>query len=141
MQNMMLIDFQKKEIKLLSSTQLFAHYRDIGLITMSELKGLNDFDKFVKFRKDCGDPIFYFHEYNKISHSYFQTVRGGKTIQFVNLDEIISYIRKNRISTASDAIIRRSIVNNVSGKTKNSYGSKWESISSLVDIDNFELKI
>ena len=141
MQNMMIIDFQKKEIKLVAPPQLFAHYRDAGLITMSELKSRTDFEDFIKNRRLCGDPIYLFEEYYKVAKISFKVEYGAKTFSYDTLDELIQFARDKRLSTASDAVIRRSILNNIAGKTKAAYKCQWRQVKELVDLDDFILNI
>lgn len=115
---------ENRETTELNYTDLYFYYKKLGLVEMSDIKYVGWFEEeFIPNRITLGDNIFY-----KGEQPYDRQIiaqKGKQKLTFSSIEKAIEYIKQNKISTASDGTIMRTILKNLQGKTKSGYKFNW----------------
>lgn len=112
------------EPRLIENIDLYFKYKSMKLVDSTDIKYVGWFDEeFIPYRMDCGDSIFF--EQEKPFLKILTTVYKGISYSFFSIEEVVFFLKENNLSKAADGVIKRSVINNLIGKTKQSYGLNW----------------
>ena len=132
------IDYKTKTIYELDAMALYGFYKDKGidLKPYSYSKGFEQ--DFIEPRIAAGDPLFKNQNLSSIEKGIvMRHITNSKGAKFSTLEDAVAYAKENKLSAASDGVIKANIKKNIDGKQKVAYGLSWSIIEEQADFTEY----
>lgn len=134
------IDHSKKQIYEFDAISLFNFYKYNNLINPDDYKYNKGFDiDFVDVRIAAGDPLYRNKKPSEIEKGLsMRLIKNSKGQTFFSIEDAVLYAKENKLSAASDGVIRSNIRKNLDGKQKQAYGINWFYSEEPADLSTYK---
>jgi hypothetical protein len=132
------IEYATKTIYELDIPALYSFYKCKG-IDAKDVGYKSGFEvDFINPRIAAGDPLFKNQNLSTIEKGLtMRFITNSKGAKFATLEDAVAYAKQNKLSAASDGVIKANIKKNIDGKQKVAYGLTWSIVEEHADFSDY----